>query len=54
MNTVEENAPQNPLDLRLLAANRFLLQQLCEDYKRDFLSGRIPHYDRLLDQVRYL
>ncbi len=46
MNIVEELSPRNPLDVRLLAANRFLLEQIREDYR--LVSGRNP----LLDQVR--
>ena len=44
-NTVEEHAPQNALDVRLSTANRFLLRQMCLDFRR------ISTFDPTLDQV---
>jgi len=46
MNIVEELSPRNPLDVRLLAANRFLLEQIREDYRL------VSSQTSILDQVR--
>lgn len=45
LNIVEEFSLKNALDVRLLAANRFLLEQIREDYRR--VAGET----RMLDQV---
>lgn len=44
---LEENAPQNTLEVRIQAANRFLLDQIAFDSRRVFPS------DSKLDQVQY-
>ena len=46
LQVLEENAPQNTLEVRIQAANRFLLDQIAFDSRRVFPS------DSKLDQVR--
>lgn len=45
---LEESSPRNKLDARLSTANRFVLEQICDDFRR------VLQYDFSLDQVRYI
>lgn len=48
LHIIEETSPRNTLDVRISNANRFLLQQICRDYRRADV------FDSTLDQVRCL
>ncbi len=41
----EESSPRNKLDARLSIANRFILEHICNDFRR------VLQYDFSLDQV---
>ena len=43
---LEESTSRNKLDARLSTANRFILEQICNDFRR------VLQYDFSLDQVR--
>ena len=48
LHILEETSPRNTLDVRISIANRFLLQQICRDFRRADV------FDSTLDQVRCL
>ena len=45
-NAVEETAPRNTLDVRVSAANRFILEKIYEDFRK------VSPYDPMIDHVR--
>ena len=45
---LEESSSRNKLDARLSTANRFILEQICNDFRR------VRQYDFSLDQVSKL
>ena len=48
LHILEETSPRNTLDVRISLANRFILQQICRDSRRE------DPYDSSLDEVRCL